>query len=91
MKEVTHNALAKQLGAFDQLIERSSIGRGLANIREHGIDAEIADLKVRARLRASTRKAAPSTRKKARTTRNEAHAAKKRPQARAKPLTGRRR
>lgn len=69
---------------IDELIAGSSIGQGLANIREHGIDAELADL-------ASTRKAASSTRKKARATRNEAHAAKKRPQARAKPLTGRRR
>jgi hypothetical protein len=30
--------------AIDELIAKSSIGRGLANIRENGIDAEIADL-----------------------------------------------
>jgi hypothetical protein len=66
---------------IDEVIDRSSIGRGLANIRENGIDAEVASLKVRARLRA-TRKPAQSTRKRAPTTRKKRPTARK---ARKKP------
>jgi hypothetical protein len=52
--------------SIDDLIAQSSIGRGLANIRENGLDAELASLEegfTRKRAR-STRKKPPATRKK---------------------------
>lgn len=35
---------ASPASSIDQLIDRSSVGAGLRNIRENGIDAELADL-----------------------------------------------
>jgi hypothetical protein len=59
LREQTDRMVAA-LTPKEREIAASSIGRGLANIRENGIDAELASLKSR-----STRKKAPATRKKA--------------------------